>query len=279
MPGWDARSTQRGQRTPDVAEFRTMADGGTVTATPRFARTAADLLDKGEVKEALSLCLAGTQVFPRYATGHLVLGRCYDALGRSEEAMLEYRHAGEAFPDNPVIVGLYEAAKKKETAGYEEFAQAQAQTLEGWKDRLTFDEFLASKEEAPAQETTQAEEEAPVEIPSSSTEQPPVEEPPSSEVDQILQKLEEAPRRIAPSSDQPTPPPAPPPDAGTRFVTATLAEIYASQGEFNEAIDAYRKLAEQRPGSATRYLQRLAEIEKLKAAIDARRESPRSNAD
>jgi hypothetical protein len=52
------------------------------------------------------------------------------------------------------------------------------------------------------------------------------------------------------------------------MVTATLAEIYASQGEFGEAIDAYRKLAEQRPGSAERYQKRLRELEELRRLQD-----------
>jgi cytochrome c-type biogenesis protein CcmH/NrfG len=47
-------------------------------------------------------------------------------------------------------------------------------------------------------------------------------------------------------------------------VTATLAEIYASQGEYDEAIEAYRTLAVQRPGSAERYQKRLGELEDLK---------------
>jgi cytochrome c-type biogenesis protein CcmH/NrfG len=50
-------------------------------------------------------------------------------------------------------------------------------------------------------------------------------------------------------------------------VTATLAEIYASQGEYNEAIEAYRTLAAQRPGSAERYQKRLAELEELRRNV------------
>jgi tetratricopeptide (TPR) repeat protein len=53
-------------------------------------------------------------------------------------------------------------------------------------------------------------------------------------------------------------------ESSGRFVTATLAEIYASQGEYHEAIEAYKKLAERRPGSAERYQKRLVELEELK---------------
>jgi len=52
-------------------------------------------------------------------------------------------------------------------------------------------------------------------------------------------------------------------EAGSRIVTATLAEIYASQGEFREAIDAYRRLQRQRPEEAARYGRRLEQLQEL----------------
>jgi hypothetical protein len=49
---------------------------GSVTGatSPWFARVAADLLDTGNIKEALRICVEGTRVFPRYTTGRLMLG-------------------------------------------------------------------------------------------------------------------------------------------------------------------------------------------------------------
>jgi tetratricopeptide (TPR) repeat protein len=275
MPGSVARSNQARWRKPDVAEFKTMPDGGRATPTPRFARTAADLLHKGEIQEALALCLAGTELFPRYATGHLMLGRVYDALGRTAEAMMEYRNVGEAFPDNPVLVGLYQAAKLKEDEAYEDFARMQSETLQGRLKHSTFDDYLSTREEAPVQEESPEPDAVAIEEPLPPAEPSADKGNASTDVDQIIQKLEEAPRRITPSMDQPPPPPAAGPDHNGRIITATLAEIYASQGEYDEAIQAYRTLAEQRPGSASRYLQRLAEIERLKGSLDTRRESTR----
>ena len=49
----------------------------------------------------------------------------------------------------------------------------------------------------------------------------------------------------------------------SKIVTATLAEIYASQGEFGEAIQAYRRLVEERPVESERYTKRIAELEDL----------------
>ena len=71
----------------------------------------------------------------------------------------------------------------------------------------------------------------------------------------------------APSAPQPArrePAPEPPTDdqpAATRIVTATLAEIYASQGEYQAAITAYRRLREQHPEEAGRFGRRIAELE------------------
>jgi tetratricopeptide (TPR) repeat protein len=45
------------------------------------------------------------------------------------------------------------------------------------------------------------------------------------------------------------------------FVTPTLADIYAQQGQYGEAIAAYRRLIRERPGEAELYAQRIIELE------------------
>lgn len=222
----------------EMASFDTTArgmPGG--TPSPWFARIAADLLEAGNTKEALRICVEGTRVFPRYATGRLILGKCYESLGSHVEAMLEFRRVFEMFPDNPVIADLVRDAGKREQEGFEVFAAEREARLQGRKDRLSFEEYVGTAAMANA-----------------------------SSVEQIIQQLGDAPRRIPISSSEPTvlhsEPDIPPPSG--RLVTATLAEIYASQGEFDEAIEAYRTLVAQRPGSAERYQKRLAELEELK---------------
>jgi tetratricopeptide (TPR) repeat protein len=217
-----------------MAAFDTSESGTPGAATPWFARVAATLLESGNSAEALRICIAGTRIFPRYATGRLILGKCYDALGRHLEAMLEYRRVIEVFPDNPVISELYTNAKERDAQGFAHFCVEQEAKLHGRKDRLTFDDYVGAADSSRF-----------------------------TSVERIIKQLEEAPRRIPP-----LPEPAPAPvveqaESPGRFVTATLAEIYASQGEYGEAIEAYRKLAEQRPGSAERYQRRLKELEEL----------------
>jgi len=220
----------------------TSGHGASGAASPWFARIAADLLESGNMKEALRVCVEGTRVFPRYTTGRLMLGKCYEALGSHVEAMLEYVRVLEVFPDNPLVRELVRRAEQHEQQGFEAFAGEWQARWQGRKDRLTFEEYVGSS--------------APEAAPS---------------VEQIAEQLEAAPRivPVAPQEAPPVPPDAPQAQpAPGRFVTATLAEIYASQGEYDEAIEAYRTLAAQRPGSAERYQKRLAELEELKNKTD-----------
>ncbi len=86
-------------------------------------------------------------------------------------------------------------------------------------------------------------------------------------IEELTQKLQGA-ERITPVidfaqketptvSEQDTP-------AGMGFVTPTLAEIYAKQGWFDDAIKAYRTLARSKPGERERFEKRIAELEDLK---------------
>ena len=224
-----------------MAPVETPIHGSLTGATsPWFARAAADLLESGNIKEALRICVEGTRVFPRYATGRLMLGRCYEALGSHMEAMLEYTRVLEVFPDNPLVRELVDRAEKAEEQGFDAFAAELQTRLQGRKDRLAFEEYVGTPGAGGGDQS----------------------------MEQIIQQLEGAPRRI-PVQDAP---PAPErahevPASPARFVTATLAEIYASQGEYNEAIEAYRTLAAQRPGSAERYQKRLAELEELRRNV------------
>ena len=52
--------------------------------------------------------------------------------------------------------------------------------------------------------------------------------------------------------------------ASTGFVTPTLAEIYAKQGWFDDAIKAYKTLANNKPAEKEKFLNRIAELEELK---------------
>jgi pentatricopeptide repeat protein len=62
------------------------------------------------------------------------------------------------------------------------------------------------------------------------------------------------------------------PKSERSIVTVTLAEIYAKQGDYREAIEAYKKLIEQRPEDTGRHAVRMNELEKLLQGADKLRQ-------
>lgn len=55
-----------------------------------FARLADGLLAQGEIARAIEVCRRGLRYRPSYATGHMVMGKCYQAAGHYEEARLAF---------------------------------------------------------------------------------------------------------------------------------------------------------------------------------------------
>jgi hypothetical protein len=58
-----------------------------------FAHKASNLLESGASEEAIQICEEGVKRFPFYAEGHFVLGRCYQAQDRLDDARLEYERS------------------------------------------------------------------------------------------------------------------------------------------------------------------------------------------
>jgi tetratricopeptide (TPR) repeat protein len=204
--------------------------------SPSFARLASYYLQEGNIQQAVDLCVEGLKLYPAYATGHLVLGKCYEAMGRHIEAMLAYRRVAKALPDNPVVQALLKTVEAHEQDAFKAFAEDRTRKLKDRKDSITVEQYTA--EEATEKEST---------------------------VDFLLKRLQDVKRstpRPEPEERRQEEPPAAPP-SGPKIVTATLAEIYANQGEYREAIEAYRKLLGQRPVDAERYAKRIAQLEEL----------------
>ena len=206
--------------------------------SPVFARLAFYYLKEGKIQQALQVCLKGLEFFTDYGTGHLVLGQCYEVLGRNIEAMLEYRKGLRSVPDNPTAQALLKGVERHEQEAFKAFAGERARKLKERRDSLTFEQFVSAH--------------------SSEKE---------STVDFLLKHLQEARKGTASSQggDEPkSKEKAVAASGGTsKIVTATLAEIYANQGEYKEAIDAYKKLLKERPVEAGRYEKRIAQLEEL----------------
>lgn len=90
---------------------------------------------------------------------------------------------------------------------------------------------------------------------------------PTDQIEEIAEKLKEA-RRITPVINLADRSSATPSEADTPsetgFVTPTLAEIYAKQGWYDDAIKAYKTLATGKPAEREKYENRIRELEELK---------------
>lgn len=205
------------------------------TKTASFARLASYYLKEGQYQKSVDICLEGLKHFPDYATAHLILGKGYEAMGRNIEAMLEYRRTLKAMPDNPTLQGLLKRVEQREQEAFRAFSEDRSRKLKERKETITFDKYV---DEGTEQKESTAE--------------------------FLLRRLQDVKKSV------PQTMPAPPSEdtssrsaTPSKIVTATLAEIYATQGEYEEAIEAYKKLASQRPIETERYAKRITQLEEL----------------
>ncbi|HTK81261.1 MAG TPA: tetratricopeptide repeat protein [Bacteroidota bacterium] len=77
-------------------------------ASPLFARLAQEYLTAGRTEDAKQLCITGLQVYPSYATAHLVLAKCYHADSNVEKALESLQDARSLLPDSSYLSTLHE---------------------------------------------------------------------------------------------------------------------------------------------------------------------------
>ena len=192
-------------------------------------------MEAGDIAEAARLCIEGNTEFPWYATGLYILGRCYESLGRTAEALLEYRRAVALVPDSAVLCEALARAERHERGSFEAFAVQQANALNRVPGSVGFEEYIAGDSGAA-----------------------------ESSADFLRKQADAARRDEARAAAEVETKVSPPPP--TRIVTVTLAEIYAAQGEYGEALAAYRVLMERQPADAEGFRKRIRELEDLAAA-------------
>ena len=203
--------------------------------SPSFARDAAHCLHESDFQRALDLCLAGTKTFPTYATGFFILGRSYEAIGRTVESLMAYKQALSILPDNPTLQSLVMRAEEIELLEFQQYAEVQRSRLE------------AEKSVSPTEQIEEARSE-------------------ESAIEYLAKRLQDV-KRIQPkmtegeegSSSRTSPPDY----KSMKFVTVTIAEIYAGQEEYAEAIAAYHEIVRQHPEQAALYAKRISEIQQL----------------
>jgi tetratricopeptide (TPR) repeat protein len=263
-------------------------------ASPLFARLASEYLDSGRVSDARALCTAGLLEYPEYSTGHLILAECHAAENRYRDAVESLRRALDLNPDSLLFSGLLDEWQELlDAAGeYAEPTAAESEIAsEETEAESTIESVAAPSEAIPTQPEPIQPADDWVQVALESAATPPGETTP---------EIADAPPAIsAPPVRAEAPPPEPvtiPPlrsaavptliaqdqegDAATvtitpslgggeefsdagRIVSKTLAEIYVTQGAFDEAILTYRLLKRTRPELVPQIEARIIELEGL----------------
>ncbi len=298
--------------------------------SPLFARLADLYLSKNQSSEALKLCEAGVQTYASYATGYVVLGKCYLALKENSKARIAFSQSLHLAPFNQVARKLLDEvpftgeepveppeAEATETAPPEIQTQPSPEPQEIpepiQEEAVQVQEPAAIEEQVPVQipepESIPADESSPVfsaaeEVPQevareekSATAELPIVEPaelpgveeyiqqhsansgteklitldeylgnaaepppPTTELDSLAAQLEKA-ERIVPPEPEPEPSSTEAAPLDSVVITPTLAEIYASQGEYGAAIQAYEILMLSKPDEQERFEKRIKELQ------------------
>jgi len=220
--------------------------------SPLFALLANEYLIAGRAEDATHLCTAGLNFYPSYTTAYWILAKCHATTGDFQSALSALQDIKSLGCDSPLIENFYQqclmhlvsmpqpdmADKRIEFA-----ARAAAFEEPANADEPPMSETLPS--EAPLPETTVAAIES-AGRPGLSAE----------ELAQIRPVTIEDEKRI---------------------VSRTLAEIYATQGEYGEAILTYRLLQRERPDLASEFMERIRELNVLlqqKLASGQQQETP-----
>ncbi len=287
--------------------------------SPLFARLAKECLSAGRVEEARQLCMSGLQLYPSYATAHLVLAQCYRAEQNTTKALEYIQEARTFLPDSIYLKTLYDewsrgvaelpielpqpivtkdiepqqevealqivesiapVVEALEEMFPETFPREVVELQEAFVERINKNEEIITEEPLPIQEIQSQPVEITEEIVSEALTESMFGAPPITEstlhVAEEINLVEEI------FSDSAVVPPSPTielpvesqitsttfdvqlpqhNDDDGRIVSKTLAEIYASQGAYAEAILTYQLLKSLRPAQTAEYDLRIKELE------------------
>jgi tetratricopeptide (TPR) repeat protein len=218
--------------------------------SPRFARLAADYFAAGQIGEAVTICTSGLAAFPRYATAHLILARCYAAEANFALALSSLEEVRKFLPLFPLYdqlvlewsMSITPQAASEEPAVAEKPPSAPAATHAITAPALPSIP-TPDPHTAPVRPTTTAA--APLPIVAASPTPAATADPGEVISAEELAQIESH------RGDE---------DDRNRIVSKTLAEIYADQEEFEEAIVTYALLVKQKPEFKGEYEKRIAEL-------------------
>jgi tetratricopeptide (TPR) repeat protein len=203
----------------------------------------------GRFKEAEELCRAGLAKYPHYSTARIVLGKCLAETGRGDEGLESLRGVLRSYPDSGIVRQLIEEIEAKNSQTKPDvIAQVEVVVPEPVAGPVAAVESSPKVEIAPIVEVPIVVEPIALpEVPVLARLTPQRLERPSVAVEIVVE-----PPKVGSSEVV---------DDG-RIVSKTLAEIYAGQGAYEEAILTYKLLKGKRPAEAVEIEKRIAELKR-----------------
>ncbi len=205
-----------------------------------FARLAEEFLRRGDVKRASDICRRGLRYRPSYVAGHVVMGKCYLAAGRYEEARQEFHKVLQLDSDH--LAAYWHLGQIDLEMGWEELA------LQSFRRAYTLDAFhpelpariQALQNVGSVSETVQAD----VPLPEACAKEASEPQPEAAEAGggeglaTLFQEIEGS-REPESGADRGRP--------AESVATATLAELYAGQGLIRQAVEVLERVLERDP--------------------------------
>lgn len=215
--------------------------------SPLAVRLASHYLKAGRVDEAKAHCDRLVSLYPVYPTAHLILGKCFLAIDRYAEAKIAFRQVLAILPDC-LTAQLF----LKELV------------------RLAPDELDRQSPIVEAQGSSRHVQK-PAESSDLKTEQkaPPTDLPVFTAGFKDLELLAERLQHVERMAPDPNAMADAQPNLGelsqkAEIISETMAEIYASQGAYEEAIGIYRLLIEGKPELGEKFRARIRELREKK---------------
>jgi tetratricopeptide (TPR) repeat protein len=203
---------------------------------PYDLQEAIELLEKQDAAKAVALLEQMTDEMPFYAAARVVLARAYEALDQWDRALGVWKDAFQLLPNSLVIKrGLMSAVSHTLLGDVRGSAPRQ---------KNSDVPFESEPADQGAAEAEFAEDD--------------IGAVQHDDLDRLISELESA--RIVPRPDFESIPPPELEDDIEDVVSETLARIYASQGQYDEAARVYEILAGQHPRDASGYMQKALEM-------------------
>jgi tetratricopeptide (TPR) repeat protein len=200
--------------------------------SPLFARVAAFEIEKGNFLEAIKILENGIDHYPYYPTPFFLISLAYAYAGREEEARSSAAQASELL-DIPAVLTAYYKKIDDIIAERNSLTDARRPVFLNDKLQITFDDESEKLED---------------------------------KLDILAEKLSKAkiiPKNIGEPFDDDMLKERP----AKKIVSETMADIYYSQKNYEEAIAIYEELIQLKPEKAELYLQRISDIRSSMDAI------------